>query len=493
MSRLKMHLFMQLILASTFFCIFFSTQALAEHMPGMASNLVFGENSNEQTCFPCHRQNNLHTNEGVVSARAFCLDCHAEEDTLQKVQGQEISLQVPQEAFADDPHQYIACVECHTDVARSPHQSAQDIACLDCHHIHSQGKTHPPHLRVSCQACHFAGQALELDQEQNKVVFSRFDADGQAISLAGHETTDLQDRTFCQKCHFQGNKLGAAASVLPGKSVLCLPCHNAPLRVGSAHGLYWGPLLVALLGFLAMFSLWFKGSFGQEPQGVHQKLVYILEGFWKTIFSRRLYLTLKTIILDIILQRRILEQGVQRWLIHSLIFLGFLGRFALSLFTVLVFNLWPDSSLAEILVNKNHPFVAIAYDFLGLCILAGIIWAAILRFFVRPLHLQSKEQDALALLIIGSVVIVGFILEGMRILLTQTPQDLAVYSFAGYLTARILDIFSQSWQSAYAAFWYLHAALWALFIIYLPFGKLKHILTTPLNLILSQQEKHEEQ
>jgi hypothetical protein len=36
--------------------------------------------------------------------------------------------------------------------------------------------------------------------------------------------------------------------------------------------------------------------------------------------------------------------------------------------------------------------------------------------------------------------------------------------------------------------WYTHALLWALFIAYLPFGKLKHIFTTPLSLLLNYKK-----
>ncbi len=469
--------------------IFICTKAYGSQLAMEDIDLFYPEKINEETCFPCHREKNLETNEGILSSRAYCLDCHSEPETTKKVQEQEISLQVPQEAFESDPHEHIACIQCHTDVASSPHQAEKEIACVDCHPVHSESSTHPPHSRVSCQSCHFAGDNLKLDPAEDKVLFSRFTAEDKAVSMADHALTDLEDKTFCQKCHYPDNELGAAATVLPGKSALCMPCHNAPLSVGSAHGLYWGPLLIAVAGFLAMFSLWFKGSFGQKPQDLHQKVVHILESFWKVLFTRRVSRTLKVILVDILLQRRILEQGVQRWLIHSLIFYGFIGRFGLSLFTVIIYNIWPESSLAEILVNKNHPFVAVFNDFMGLCILAGIIWAGTLRFFVRPVHMQTKEQDALALLIIGCLVIVGFILEGMRILVTQVPQDIAVYSFAGYFISGILNLFDRTWQSAFAVFWYLHVALWAAFIIYLPFGKLKHVIITPLNLILSEEQE----
>jgi hypothetical protein len=64
-----------------------------------------------------------------------------------------------------------------------------------------------------------------------------------------------------------------------------------------------------------------------------------------------------------------------------------------------------------------------------------------------------------------------------------------VYTFVGYLVSKLLSLFPFNWQGVYGYLWYAHALMWAVFIAYLPFGKLKHIITTPLNLILSADSK----
>jgi nitrate reductase gamma subunit len=283
---------------------------------------------------------------------------------------------------------------------------------------------------------------------------------------------------------------------LPGKSLLCLACHNAPLSISNAGGfsasLYWGPLIILILGLISILYVWSKGAVGHGQQTFHNKVIHYGRTFWDAISTRNIFKYVKTFLLDIFLQRKILAEGVQRWSIHSLIYLAFLLRFLMSLFAVILYKIWPDSSLSLIFINKNNPFIALSFDLLGLCILLGIIWASIQRFVIRPEHF-SQEQDSPALIIIGLLVLSGFILEGFRIAMTQIPFDKAAFSFVGALIAQGLDGLPREWPRGYSYLWYSHAILWAVFLIYLPFGKLKHILITPLNLLLNTEVDKQKQ
>ncbi len=446
----------------------------------------------ELSCLACHRQINIHSNEGVIATQRFCKECHSQEKCQKQINGQEVSLQVPKDMFEDNYHQYVSCIECHTDVAQTPHVSEKKIQCLDCHPVHNQEKARAPHLRVQCQACHFKSEPVRLDKNIDQLVLAHINKDNKPISLASHEMSEIEDLETCQKCHYSQNQVGAPAAILPGKSLLCLACHNSPFSISNASGwagtIYWGPLIIFLFGIGSIFYIWFKGSVGQGEQSFHNKIVYYSRSFWYAIATRHIFKYIKTLFLDIFLQRKILAEGVQRWSIHTLIYWAFLFRFILSLSALIIYKIWPESSLALILINKNNPFMALSFDLLGLFILFGIIWASIQRFVVKPVHL-SQDQDSTALVIIGLIVLTGFILEGARIALTNIPSDKSGYSIAGYIIAQLLDNMSTSWQNAYGYLWYAHALLWAAFIIYLPFGKLKHIIITPLNLLLNTEVK----
>lgn len=480
-----------LVNAACFLILISAATSLWSQSPpaGKTETLVWEE---PLQCVSCHRNRNIQTNEGVLSANRFCLDCHQEQDCGKTRGDKTISLHVPKDVFEDDPHRYQACLSCHTDVARSPHVSERGAQCLQCHPRHGPAEAHDPHLRVSCQACHFASQAVELDPEQSGIDLAGVDEEGKPLSLAGHEWAEAGSEQSCEKCHHPENGVGAPAAVLPAKSLLCLACHDTPVSLGFASGLYWGPLLIMVFGFVVLVSLWLKGSINGQQLSGHHKLVFLGDSLWKSIFSKNILRLGRILLVDVLLQKRILAEGVQRWSIHSLIYLGFVARFSLSVFTLILFSFNPESELALMLINKNSPFVAVAYDLLGLSILIGVCWAAVQRFLIRPPQLLAKEQDIIALLLIGLLVLTGLFLEGARILVSQIPAETAVFSFVGYPIAKVMEVLSPSWQKGFGYLWYVHALLWGLFLVYLPFGKLKHMVTTPLNLMFNPSETEEQ-
>ena len=75
-----------------------------------------------------------------------------------------------------------------------------------------------------------------------------------------------------------------------------------------------------------------------EVSSGHRKFQLGSEVVWSKIFSNEIFSILKTILFDILLQRRILANGVSRWFIHSLIFYSFFARFSLSFLHVFCFK-----------------------------------------------------------------------------------------------------------------------------------------------------------
>lgn len=435
-------------------------------------------------CLDCHRLPNMNTNEGVATAQAFCNRCHVDPECGRTVDGQAVSLTVAADAFTDNPHRFVACVQCHTDVARSPHQSEAGAQCLSCHSVHGEGDAHAPHLRVACQSCHFNTQVVHRDATDNRIKPAALDGSGNPVGLTDHRLADVSDAASCRRCHNAKNSVGAPAVVLPEKSVLCIVCHPSALAVG--HGIFWVAGAVLVIGLLLMLRFWFMGRVQGEAASLRRKISLSAEAVWDTLFSRKIVKVVRILLLDVILQRRILKESVQRWSMHSLIFSAMLARFALSLLTGLVFSVSPDSDLALMLIDKNHPATAFAYDLLGLFILLGVLWAAIQRYVVKPAHVVAEIEDNITLGIVGAIAVLGFAATGARILLTQVPAEIAVYSFIGYSVSRILDVLPLDWRAVYPVFWYAHAIAGAAFVAYLPFGKLKHIFNVPLTYMLEE-------
>jgi nitrate reductase gamma subunit len=272
--------------------------------------------------------------------------------------------------------------------------------------------------------------------------------------------------------------------VLPTKSILCVVCHPAPLAVG--HPIFWIALAVLVIGLLVMLRFWFLGSVQGEETSLHRKISLSSEAVWQTLFTRRLMTVAKVLILDIFLQRRILKESIQRWSLHSLIFLAIMARMAASLFTGLLFSIDPEGNLALALMDKNHPATAFLYDLLGLFIFLGVLWALIRRIIVKPAQASAEIEDHITLILLGALVVLGFATTAAGILLTQPPPETAVFSFIGFALSRFPAWLPVDWQTAYPVLWYAHAVAGAALIAYLPFGKLKHVFNVPLTYILEE-------
>ncbi len=84
-------------------------------------------------------------------------------------------------------------------------------------------------------------------------------------------------------------------------------------------------------------------------------------------------------------------------------------------------------------------------------------------------------------------MLVGFVTEAARLALTGWPEG-SGYAFLGYPLSRVI---AGAWLTgAYGFLWYLHAALTAAFVAYLPFSRMFHILLAPVVLAVNAAEGH---
>ena len=93
--------------------------------------------------------------------------------------------------------------------------------------------------------------------------------------------------------------------------------------------------------------------------------------------------------------------------------------------------------------------------------------------------------------LIAGIVVVGFILEGMRIAMTANPPG-SIYAFIGY-GASALFSGNSALNQWYGYILYLHAILTGAFVAYLPFSQLLHIIIAPVILPLGavSEQRHE--
>jgi len=319
------------------------------------------------------------------------------------------------------------------------------------------------------------------DPKTGRIVL-RMMKDGMPLKMTSHRFANFKTKKTCEKCHFSDNRLGAAIVVLPAKSLICMGCHSSSVTLNDPVSIV--SLLLFIVGIGATLTFWFQGTVVDPSFSTHEKISYIGEKAWQVFFSKKILTLLKVFVVDALLLRRILKESVSRWTIHSLIYVPLFLRFLIGLILLLLSVAFPKSPQVAVLLDKNYPLIAFTYDFLGLCIIIGIIAAILRRVQGKTQKAVSGGQDYVVLGLVGAILLTGFLVEGMRILLTALPLSVALPSFIGYPISLLLGLFSVRWEVVYPYGWYVHAILTGALVAYLPFSKMFHILVSPLILLI---------
>jgi hypothetical protein len=269
--------------------------------------------------------------------------------------------------------------------------------------------------------------------------------------------------------------------------LICIICHSASVTLNDPISIV--AFILFLAGMAIHLSIWFRGTIGDHSFSADEKVSFLAEKIWQVVFSKKILTLLKVFVIDVLLLRRVLKESLSRWTIHTFIYFPFFLRFFIGLILLILSNIFPMSPGVAQWLDKNHPPIAFTYDLLGLCVIIGIAGATMRRLRKTSQNRPSAGQDIIVLALLGAILITGFIVEGLRILLTAIPPSVALSSFIGYPLSLFLGLFPIRWEWVYPYGWYVHAILTGLFIIYLPFSKMFHILVSPMVLLIHSVTK----
>lgn len=244
-------------------------------------------------------------------------------------------------------------------------------------------------------------------------------------------------------------------------------------------GLFWITVLVAHLYFdvaiYRMFKLWFSGMSLRGPK--KDKLGLIINIWFQEVF----------------LQRHFYSFSRLRWLIHFLIFWGFV---ALALLSISTFLVWLfgfmkiDGGISkEILHGSGYPIIKLWGNFFGLLLLIGLLVACYRRFVLKPTQQLTEQMDVLLLLFLLWLTVSGFALEALRI--SVIDPERAKYSFVSYLFAPMGRYSLEQLSPILTTLWILHSFSGVLLLVYIPHSKLMHSLIAPLVIAINAIEDHE--
>jgi Fe-S oxidoreductase/nitrate reductase gamma subunit len=133
-------------------------------------------------------------------------------------------------------------------------------------------------------------------------------------------------------------------------------------------------------------------------------------------------------------------------------------------------------------------FQSFIVDLFGAFVMLGVSLAAARRYLKRPKRLVYTTEATLILVLIFLLCLQGFLAEGWRIAVTNDPW--AAWSPFGNLLARAsLGLMSaEQMLMAHRVMWWAHLLTAYGFIAWLPFTKMVHVLTAPLNIYTANLE-----
>ena len=198
-------------------------------------------------------------------------------------------------------------------------------------------------------------------------------------------------------------------------------------------------------------------------------------GLWKQrVHELRRGLSMKTLLED-----------PAAGLMHSAIYYGFIVLF-LGTVTLEIDHLLPNN--LKFLEGGVYQGYSAILDLFAIVYLAGIGWAVGRRYGARPWRIRSKTrpEDGLILLTLGLIGLTGLAVEAARIAVDGRP-DFEVWSFVGYPLSNLVP--KATAAGVHQLLWALHAAAFMAFLVVLPTTKLRHMVTSPVNMLLSPRER----
>jgi len=174
---------------------------------------------------------------------------------------------------------------------------------------------------------------------------------------------------------------------------------------------------------------------------------------------------------------------------HLLLF-GSLFILSLTVTTILIqeyfyFPLWK----ARFIGSKTYPYLRLILDLFGMVGCAGTILLIFRRYLQRPKELDNQWTDAISLAFLFLIFLTGFSLTGIRNQLYQSPWS--QWAPGASTMASVFQKFvgeKSSLKMSFSILWWVHLFLSFTFLSYIPFSKLLHLFSSPLNIFFRNLE-----
>ncbi len=198
--------------------------------------------------------------------------------------------------------------------------------------------------------------------------------------------------------------------------------------------------------------------------------------------------SIRDFLVHVIAQVRILKKaypGIMHFMIFWGVSIQVVGTI-INILNMLLFFPW----VITFPRSTAYLYYELIMDIAGVMILIGITMAFLRRLIFRPKYLETRWDDYYALGMLALIPIIGFITEGTRLLAANPPWR--AWSPVGNQVANLLAALGMTPVGAVhlhdILFW-THAAVALILVASIPFTKMRHLVNTPLNIILHPRRK----
>ncbi len=296
-------------------------------------------------------------------------------------------------------------------------------------------------------------------------------------------------------------------------------------------------LLIFGIGLMYKITTWFRFNIGIHAMNAttSDRIMAALRGLLGVFFSIKLLTLVRVLIVDVLLQLRILKEDFLRWLMHMMIYAGFILLLLMHALDKII-----TVSLFSGYASTLNPFMFLR-DFFGFMVIIGIGIAVFRRFVLKVPRLNTNAMDTYAIIIVAVIMCSGILFEGLKITSytrfremvadygdSQDEQALKAlesywvdsyglaspnvkgpfeqtlleqgrelnegclschsqpkWAFTGYAVAKSIRpvAFALDQAGLTNVLWYIHILACFLGLAYLPFSKMFHIFATPVSLL----------
>ena len=212
------------------------------------------------------------------------------------------------------------------------------------------------------------------------------------------------------------------------------------------HIALYTSFVIFVLGTIYKVAAWFRYSIGIGSDQIRTsaRVKAAIGGTVGAIFSPRLLTLIKVFVVDVVFQVRVLRENLLRWIMHMLIYVGFMALLIMhAMDGIITQDFFPDYS------STLNPFMFLR-DLFGFMVIVGIGIAVCRRIVIKTPRLRTLAVDRYAISILAVIMLSGIFLEAIKI---------TSYSRYGEMVEEYADSDDEDELLSLEAYWVEHFEL----------------------------------